>query len=65
MSPSNSPGHRLDKAPRLFVFRPRLERLEDRCLPSTVTNLNDAGPGSLRQAILDTPGGGTVNFQAK
>jgi hypothetical protein len=35
--------------------KPRLEALEDRCLPATtflVTNVNDAGPGSLRQAIL-------------
>jgi hypothetical protein len=43
--------------------RPTLEALEGRCLPSTVTNLDDAGPGSLRQAILDTPAGGTVDFQ--
>jgi hypothetical protein len=28
-----------------------------------VTNLLDAGPGSLRQAILDTPAGGTVDFE--
>jgi hypothetical protein len=41
-----------------------LEFLEGRCVPSTVTNLNDAGVGSLRQAILDTPSGGTVDFQA-
>jgi titin len=35
--------------------RPLLEVLEDRSLPSTyvVTNTNDAGLGSLRQAILD------------
>jgi hypothetical protein len=26
----------------------RLEALEERSLPSTVTNLNDTGPGSLR-----------------
>jgi hypothetical protein len=32
-------------------------------MPSTVTNLMDSGPGSLRQAILDTPAGGTVDFQ--
>jgi hypothetical protein len=40
-----------------------LESLEGRCLPSSVTNLNDAGAGSLRQAILDTPADGTVDFQ--
>ena len=43
--------------------RPALELLESRCLPSTVTNLDDAGAGSLRQAILDTPAGGVVDFQ--
>jgi hypothetical protein len=37
--------------------------LEGRCLPSTVTNLNDAGSGSLRDAIATTPSGGTVDFQ--
>jgi hypothetical protein len=40
-----------------------LESLEGRVVPSTVTNLNDSGPGSLRQAIIDTPSGGTVDFQ--
>jgi hypothetical protein len=44
-------------------YRPRLDVLEGRCLPSTVTNLNDAGPGSLRDAIALTPSGGTVDFQ--
>jgi predicted outer membrane repeat protein len=37
--------------------------LEGRWLPSTVINLLDTGAGSLRQAILDTPAGGTVDFQ--
>jgi hypothetical protein len=40
-----------------------VEGLEDRCVPSTVTNLNDAGAGSLRDAIATTPAGGTVDFQ--
>jgi hypothetical protein len=45
----------------------RLEPLEQRWLLSTflVTNTNDAGPGSLRQAILDsnlTPGHNTIDF---
>jgi hypothetical protein len=43
--------------------RPNLEALEDRTVPSTVTNLDNAGAGSLRQAILDTPSGGTVDFR--
>jgi hypothetical protein len=36
-------------------FRPALEILEDRCLLTifAVTNINDSGPGSFRQALLD------------
>ena len=45
------------------LYRPHLECLELRCLPSTVTNLNDSGPGSLRDTIATTPDGGTVDFQ--
>ena len=44
---------------RVFL---KLEALEARCVPSTVTNLNDDGPGSLRDAIAITPAGGTVDF---
>jgi hypothetical protein len=44
-------------------FRLFLELLETRRLPSTVTNLSDHDPGSLRDAIASTPAGGTVDFQ--
>jgi hypothetical protein len=60
-----------DRGPRTFRrrpppsrrCRPRLEALEGRCVPSTVTNLLDSGTGSLRDAIATTPAGGTVDFQ--
>jgi hypothetical protein len=40
----------------IFRLRPRLEAMEDRTLLSTflVSNTGDSGPGSLRQAILDS-----------
>jgi hypothetical protein len=40
-----------------------VEVLEDRSLLSTVFNLSDHDPGSLRDAIATTPDGGTVDFQ--
>ena len=43
--------------------RPHIEAFEDRCVPTTVTNLTDHDPGSLRDAIATTPAGGTVDFQ--
>src|SRR5262245_55678346 len=48
-------------------YRPRLEHLDERLLLTTytVTNVNDAGPASLRQAILDAnanPGKDTIAF---
>ena len=50
-------------------YLPRLEALEDRYAPATFTVLNsdDAGAGSLRQAVLDantTSGADTVVFEA-
>src|SRR5262245_16115987 len=42
----------------------RLEVLEDRCLPSTLTVLNnsDSGAGSLRATIADAHNGDTIVF---
>jgi hypothetical protein len=61
---SKSRPHRHFRPPH---FRPRLESLEGRWLPSTfvVTTTNDAGAGSFRQAILDadaTPGANEIDF---
>jgi hypothetical protein len=56
-------GRRWNDSPKRRHTRPHLETLESRCLPSTVTNLNDAGGGSLRDAIAITPSSGTVDFQ--
>jgi hypothetical protein len=57
------------KAPARSRPRLYLEALEDRLAPATFTviNLNDAGPGSLRQAVLDansTAGPELINFQS-
>lgn len=48
-------ARRLSGARGLFV-RPRLTSLEARAVPASfsVTNLNDSGAGSFRQAVLDT-----------
>jgi hypothetical protein len=45
-------------------YRPRLEVLEDRWLPSTltVTTTADSGPGSLRAEIAAAQSGDTINF---
>ena len=51
------PRHRRSAASSSSLrFRPRFELVEDRTLLSTfsVTNTADSGPGSLRQAILDS-----------
>jgi hypothetical protein len=62
------------RRPRSSTKRPRhrasllLEALEERLAPATflVTNLNDSGAGSLRQAVTDannTPGADLITFQ--
>jgi hypothetical protein len=45
-------------------FVPRLESLEERALPSTLTvlNTNDKGPGSLRDTITNAKSGDTIVF---
>src|SRR3954449_13288159 len=63
-----SQNRRLRKTNRRVVSRPRLECLEARTLLSifVVNNTADSGPGSLREAILDsnaaTGARNTINF---
>src|SRR5262245_18676850 len=51
-------------APRRNSFTPRLELLEGRSLPSTLTVLNnfDSGPASLRAQIAAAGNGDTIVF---
>jgi hypothetical protein len=51
------------QVPHRARYYPRLEGLEVRVVPTTVTNLDDAGNGSLRGAIAATAPGGVVDFQ--
>jgi hypothetical protein len=45
-------------------FRPHIEPLEERCLPSvlTVTSSADSGPGTLRAALAAASAGDTISF---
>ena len=59
--------HRRQPSLRVTTYRPLLEVLEDRCLPSTFTVLNllDSGPDSLRAAVVAAnanPGPDAIDF---
>jgi hypothetical protein len=50
-------------APQRRSFRPRLERLEERTVPTTVTsNLDDGSSGTLRAVIDAASPGDTIDF---
>src|SRR5438552_15608491 len=62
--PQPRPGRRAPYQRAVARYRPRLEALEDRFLPSTLTVLStaDSGAGSLRAAIASAQDGDTIMF---
>ena len=61
-------GFPLRREPSVLRYRPTIEMLEDRCLPSTLTVTTAADnalaplPGSLRAALLAAGNGDTIDF---
>ena len=64
---SGQRGRAQTPARKRASYRPTLEALEDRWLPSTLTvlNLNDSGPNSLRAEIAAAQDGDTIHFAGK
>src|SRR5262249_2843461 len=62
--PGRRPTTRRKSVSQTRSFVPRLESLEDRTVPSTltVTNALDRGPGSLRDKITNAKDGDTIVF---
>jgi hypothetical protein len=63
MARSSRSGPRQTARRHRLRTRLHLQVFEDRCVPTTVSNLSDNDPGSLRDAIATTPAGETVDFQ--
>jgi predicted outer membrane repeat protein len=60
----NTMMRRLPPTRKPVTFRPQLDALEGRCVPSTlmVTSIADSGPGSLRATIATAQRGDTIQF---